>query len=610
MKQLIPFMCVWLLWSCEYPVHDHFIEIEKPPQAVEMGVYLTADNDGERIVLPESSFVNYKLSVAGGRRIQGCIFEMGGRRWEFPDQSSGYFYVDKSEFPDGEYTLSCTLYAATESGSIADQLGMESYAGSFSWPLTVTTYSLPKESLRHTINADGYLELSWDRPEIGVLPFQSYHISGSFRDIDIQDVEQTSFVDRSYVGENMWWYRVSASFESKDVYRDPWPLGYVELPGVEPAFEIDYSGEDSIRLSWDNPYKSAVNIALDYSPLVDGYREKSIRIPYAPFGSRQKQLLITFIPYEEEDRTHSSGFSRWMSFVASCGKEVYDHRAMTYHVVEDVLYVVNEEKQVSLLMPDAVVYQERVRYNSYVKSIYASLSDLTVAVCYDNVIDLFDGKAFRNVRTVISDPQKNFTGPITLTDKGKLLCFSHNGATGKTEGQVYDAATALFETSFGLPAEITYLSNVFITPDARYIYASSYSDIYVLSLDEAYRTTDVKRLEVSFSGWCVNPRQTGQLFVSANGKIYQYDVATGLSPVSTWDYPGMIVGNIDPATGYLLLVGQPYMPGFDHVKIIRPETNEVLATIPVSGETNYSLAGNTLMSGNGYVMNIKKQLKK
>ncbi|MDR1880492.1 MAG: lactonase family protein [Tannerellaceae bacterium] len=614
MKQLIPIICVWLLWSCEYPVHDHFIEIQKPAEAVEMAVYLTADNDGERIVLSESSTLKYNLSVAGGRRIQGCIFEMGERRWEFPDQSSGYIYVDKSDFPDGEYTLSCTLYAATESGSIADQLGAESYAGSFSWPLTVTTYYPPAASLRHAINADGYLELSWDRPDIGVLPFYSYQVTGTYWGVDIRDMAQTSFVDRSYVGENRW-YNALVYFENKEIsYREPWSLGYIQLNEVDPVFEIDYSQEDSIRLSWDNPYKSAVNIALDYSPLVAGYKEKSIRIPYAPFGARQKPVQMTFIPYEETDRTYANGFSKWLSVVDSHGKKVsssdYFYGIMAYHVTEDVLYVSDHDTLTSLVMPDAVVYKEKVRYNSYIKSIYASLSDLTVAVCDNNLIDLYDGKAFRNVRTVIADPQRYFTGAITLTDKGKLLCLSYNGAAGKTEGQVYDATTALFEASFELPAEIVDLSNVFITPDARYLYTSSYSAIYVVSLDEAYRVTGTKRLDMYSSGWCVNPRQTNQLFASANGKIYQFDVAAGLSPVSVWDYPGMFVANIDPATGYLLLVGQAYVAGSDYVKIIRPETNEELATIPVSGSTNYRLAGNTLMSGSGYVMNIKKQLKK
>ena len=71
------YIFILLFTGCEYQVGDNFIDVEKPAGEIEMSVELTADNDGQKIVISEeSTTINYNLNTSGHKLVV-CIFNMG-----------------------------------------------------------------------------------------------------------------------------------------------------------------------------------------------------------------------------------------------------------------------------------------------------------------------------------------------------------------------------------------------------------------------------------------------------------------------------------------------------------------------------------------------------
>ena len=113
----------------------------------------------------------------------------------------------------------------------------------------------------------------------------------------------------------------------------------------------------------------------------------------------------------------------------------------------------------------------------------------------------------------------------------------------------------------------------------------------------------MKKMDLSYSSLCMNPLNPEQLIVSTNGKIQVYN-CRDLSLVHSLDYPGMLVSNVDPKTGFLLLRGS------GNVKVVDMKTNTVLYTKEVSSFSECKLYGNVLLSNTGYALHIEKYLKK
>lgn len=62
MKRLFcAFCCIWLLCSCEYKIHENFIEVEKPQDSLYVSIDLNALTDGQTIFLNKETALNYSL---------------------------------------------------------------------------------------------------------------------------------------------------------------------------------------------------------------------------------------------------------------------------------------------------------------------------------------------------------------------------------------------------------------------------------------------------------------------------------------------------------------------------------------------------------------------
>ena len=76
--------CICLLWSCEYKIHENFVDIEKPQDSANASIDLNAVTDGQTILINKETELNYSLT-AFGKDIKGLKFKMGDIVWSDSD---------------------------------------------------------------------------------------------------------------------------------------------------------------------------------------------------------------------------------------------------------------------------------------------------------------------------------------------------------------------------------------------------------------------------------------------------------------------------------------------------------------------------------------------
>ena len=133
-----------ILAGCEASLHENFVDIERPDKTP-LGINLNAFAEGENIIIYQENIPIYYSFETSGREVLKAEFTLGDLLFESHGKS-GELWFSPNQLPNGNYTLTCNLYVATNTGSIADQAGMEAYGGTMSWKVTVAYEKEPTET--------------------------------------------------------------------------------------------------------------------------------------------------------------------------------------------------------------------------------------------------------------------------------------------------------------------------------------------------------------------------------------------------------------------------------------------------------------------------------
>ena len=198
------------------------------------------------------------------------------------------FYADKRYvdlIPNGSYELSCEVFARTNNGTVAGQVGAERYVEKRSWPLKINARTESEFSLRHRVNEEGLIEIFWEVDGALRAGFDHYQIEFSTIDENAHstyitqrsDFDKCFYADKRYAGEKGV-YKVYIYFKSEA--DRPRSLGSLDLEQAEPEVQVEYMKEDRIRLSWTYPYHSAVDVVyggeIVAEKVTDGIAEFSL----------------------------------------------------------------------------------------------------------------------------------------------------------------------------------------------------------------------------------------------------------------------------------------------------------------------------------------------
>jgi hypothetical protein len=191
---------ILLLYGCEYQLNDIYTnpvnkEVQ-PPDANALSINLDLQTD--IIYLYNSKAINFNFST-DDQSIQGVVLFIDDKEEEVIIGSEGQFSgINYYALAEGNHSLELRIYTNSGTGSIADQLGQESFLLSRKWVLYVDkTYAKRKE--KKVI--DGLLQLNWaQNKNIDFKEFIIYKRIGGTNQ-EIGRTSETFFTDYSYVGE-------------------------------------------------------------------------------------------------------------------------------------------------------------------------------------------------------------------------------------------------------------------------------------------------------------------------------------------------------------------------------------------------------------------------
>jgi len=589
---------IMLLSSCEYKIHENFIDLEKPSDEVMMGIELNVENEGETIVLQQGNmFIQYNL-VASGYKPIGCIFRIADNIIEI-EGGSGSFSLDSYALSEGDYTLTCEMYLYTGSGSIAEQVGYESYMGKHEWQIKVLNPNNPERRLTQKMNNEGYLELSWEKPPVDLSSFDYYKIITYNSEVILRDVNQVSYVFNTYIGTSE---RVQVYAYFKNGTQE-WFCGHLDLEWEELDLKINYDRKDYITITWSNPYHTVMSIKGDDGLLVDKSAERTLHIPYTTFGALPGYLIFTLEAAKPEDWVENMRMEVGMGVDRSPGTLLSPSQnwaRVGYNLLLDQLYVSSYNEVASWALPSLKPTGKEGKVPYHVSDYGVSLSSDKVVVRQDAEIYILDGKELSTIKIIKIETDLAIDGePVLTTDNKLLLMLS---AYNSMRLHVYNVETGNLETSFDIPVKNKVDSRSFIDPNGKYIYfVYDAGQIGVLSLDN-YRVTGQQIISAVYESWCVNPSRPEQLFVCNGGVLTQYDSQSG-QKVGDWNIPNVEAGNVDPKSGLLLLYSREKIVVFD------PKRGQQIYTMPVANWSPYWLFGNTLISYSGYGLYLGKELQ-
>lgn len=289
-----------LLYSCEYDLTDNYVHIDEPTEAA-VSIDLNVIKEGQSLIVNKESDIEFALT-AFEKEVNSAIFKMGEKEWVFTNQEEGVISITKEDFPAGEYTLTCDLFVKTNSGSIADQQGVEYLSQSLSWPVVID-YELSLPATVVSSIRDGFLELSWSEPTLSYLKVKGYQVHYKSEEVDrekaIEETTELVFTDKNYVGEAATYQVFMELTNEEETKTHLWPMGSIEMTKQFKYYTSSNINEIEIR--WENPIKNSLTILVDNEKVNLLQGQTYLRLP----TTDQKHYLIelNLASYDYPDKT-------------------------------------------------------------------------------------------------------------------------------------------------------------------------------------------------------------------------------------------------------------------------------------------------------------------
>lgn len=600
------------LGGCEMPFEDNFFVDIPYEESAAIGIDLNLKNDGERLIINAPTTLCYALS-GFGKEIVEARFRMGNKEW-VTQQKNGTIYLSETNFPAGSYQLTCELYLKSNSGSLADQMNAEYYAGKLSWPVVID-YSLQVPGMiGYSSTNERFLKLHWQEPQFAFLKLKGYELTYTkawdSRQITVGPA-QLYWVDSLYVGEGAE-YTLNAILEDPDngesLY---WQLGSLPL-AQEIQTKSSVLTDGTVRFSWVTPYQSQFSIvdeatSSQYFPLPGAdYIDFEPNPIQSKYWTDALRINFRVSPYNDKRNYRYSQTDEVLRYAAHLGN-YWSYYACSQHYV----YILFSNKLQTYRLPDYVLTAQTELESGYTGQLAESADGSIVAVRVDNVgstrdtyIKLYKDASLKNpIQIIATDMVYNgFSNQqlMYLTTDQKLVYFTSMG--GPITGVVVNATTGKREKTFSIANEYNFFYPCLSADGSRLCFTDSRNALVLIELDD-YVETQRKTLYDNFYKYThfFNPKQADELICGSGTQVEVWNLRT-LEVVRAFELPRYAsLSGIDRGTGNLLITGP------NQLYIISSEDGRILMETK-NNETSVQLTNNYLMSGRGYVMNVEKHL--
>ncbi|WP_373799824.1 hypothetical protein [Bacteroides heparinolyticus] len=605
MRRHICYLCLlFLAAACEYPVGENFIEIKEPDKEIPVKVDLNAFTNGEAILVNKPTSLDYSLSLSG-KPISKIIFSLGDRIWESTSPNT-QIYIDKETFPAGKYTLKAAFYAPTGSGSIADQLGAESYSGEMSWPVIIDYRMVLPDVMTYRTNENRSLELAWQTPVLSHLTVSSYTLYALTKDLrsysETIPADRTHFADTRHIGSETT-YRVYANMKYEGKEDVNWLMGEITVPENLPRLYTSAWDMEHIWVSWELPYNCLLSLTINKEPpFSPAEGQQSIRLPVVEFGTNawyeSNRVLMTLSPID-----HPSETVYQQEFHAGSPGHHYEKErgsSWCYNPVTGMLYAHGDflnAYRYPQLTPAVTLEASRTA------TVFTSYTEPLLGIAEADKIEIRDARTLALKHTLpISRLLFSNKDMPQLIAGGKLVYKTYT-----PDGRDQDIVISQLDGSILSSTHVEGLL-AFVSPDGKYIAVPYFSGIKVIELVNDLPAREYmlpipseKQSKIDF-----NPAAPSQLILydQSNHCIEIRNCRTNEVIRSILLTDGMEYLSADPVTGNLLV-------GNDHkLSVLSATDYKEIFTVKASYAIWPTLTGDYLTSFDGFILNIKKPSSK
>lgn len=195
-------LLAFVLLSCDYKFNeDYYVEIEKPPQEIPVTIYLSDVNEDQNIYIYQSTRIYYHID-AEARPLLSVEVQVDNNYISYGEDENGlYFYLD---YPYWDYkpssTLTMDIQILPNSGSLAEKLGLERYVINKEFIVVYLEQPTIDLKVKQGKSSDGYLQISWENPEVPHAKVDYYTISPNYYDEKkIVYPENPVYIDKEYL---------------------------------------------------------------------------------------------------------------------------------------------------------------------------------------------------------------------------------------------------------------------------------------------------------------------------------------------------------------------------------------------------------------------------
>lgn len=309
-NSLFPFFVLFcLLPSCEYENETVFVSEAVPLQDdFTAEINLSTIPPNSTLFVYEPTMLTFEIDTKGHDVINLTISIDNTEDANIYDNSI-YLY------PLGDNSVRKLIFdieLKTNTGSIAEKLGLEKYVGRYEYNVKFVKLEEDFDVNFHGgISEDGYLQLQWIEPELENATFLKYEltffnmIAGERETRVITNPKETSFIDENYVwGDQV--YELTVHYKNNDIDYESWKISrytpeYYGSGGVT-RFSYRYIDHEWMDVSWEYTGYKCKYLLMDANEMKierDGH-QRTAKIQRFRFPSDPQRFKLYILPYHLE----------------------------------------------------------------------------------------------------------------------------------------------------------------------------------------------------------------------------------------------------------------------------------------------------------------------
>lgn len=594
--------------SCEYnSSDDNFVIVEKPNEQVQIGIDLAGVNPEKIIYIYPHTQFGYSLFTQD-RDVFARQFYLDGEPIE-TDQYNGTCNIYASISDNNIHELKLVIALKTNSGSLAEHVGLEMYVGEFNFKIKVIPYD-NKLNIKETIDSNNYLKLEWDKPEnFEVSEYEIYHGNqwGGYLLHRITNPDETFFIDTDYVYGYKYYTIVAKIKNSIDVTVTD-DITVNSLIMNESNFDIKRISLHEMSIKWNNPNPFPCKYVLasgnaNMMIIEEGLNEAILPIP--AFSTSNSSFTLYILPKTADVEQHHS-----YSFVSGY---CFDKQLREIDIHEDFpnkqlygLTFTNLDSYDLTSMKKSRSVKHGLNLDTGCK--VQVNKEGKIAITADNSIHIYTGYTLANKISTIKDVFNRFR----FVSDNKLLIKEFNGF------KIYDITTNNILCSKYWDSVIeggAINVTTTISPDGKYIYAACFespgiyptnewTELYEINADGTLDFMEKTQI-ADIQSITFHPIKNSEAIIQFKPDKLNKFIIEDILTKEQKEIKGEFL-HVDPFTGNLLMKGEEYINHEYNLYVYDNTSSEEL--IKIKMQNNYLISSflfNNFLFINGHYMNLQ-----